>query len=207
MYLVKTPWFIKKIFPKFVWSIDTIEKNIYLTFDDGPHESITPFVLDILNSFNAKASFFCIGKNVEAHPDVYARIINEGHQIGNHTQHHLNGWKNNKATYISNIALARMCIDSNLFRPPYGKLKKNQSNAIRKMNYNIIMWDVLSGDFDKKISKEKCLQNVITNTEQGSIVVFHDSEKAFEKLQFCLPKVLYHFSNLGFTFKALPTFK
>lgn len=206
MYLVKTPWIVKQIFPEFIWSIDTNEKNIYLTFDDGPHPTITLFVLETLKKYNAKATFFCIGKNVEAHQDVYKKIVDEGHSIGNHTQLHLSGWKIDKATYIADVILAREFINSNLFRPPYGKLKKNQAKSLNEKKYKIIMWDVLSGDFDKNITKEKCLQNVISKTQQGSIVVFHDSEKAFEKLEYCLDKVLEHFSQLGFTFKALPIF-
>lgn len=206
MYLVKTPWIVKQIFPKFIWSIDTVEKNIYLTFDDGPHPVITPFVLEILKKYNAKATFFCIGNNVQANVEVYERIINEGHRIGNHTQQHLNGWKNNIHTYLDDVEIASKLINSNLFRPPYGKLKRNQATSIKQKEYKIIMWDVLSGDFDKNITKEKCLQNVISKTQQGSIVVFHDSEKAFEKLEYCLDKVLEHFSQLGFTFKALPIF-
>ncbi len=206
MYLVKTPWIVKQIFPELIWSVDTNEKNIYLTFDDGPHPIITPFVLETLKKYNAKASFFCIGKNVEAHVNICKKIIDEGHIIGNHTQQHLNGWKNDIATYIADITLARESIDSNLFRPPYGKLKRSQAISLKEMDFKIIMWDVLSGDFDKKITKEKCLQNVISKTHQGSIIVFHDSEKAFDKLKFCLPKVLEHFSQLGFTFKELPNF-
>ncbi len=206
MYLVKTPWIVKQIFPEFIWSIDTNEKNIYLTFDDGPHPSITPFVLEVLKKYNAKATFFCIGKNVAAYNDVYKKIIDEGHRIANHTQQHLNGWKKDTETYVENVISASKFINSNLFRPPYGKLKRNQALSIIEKSYQIIMWDVLSGDFDKNISKEKCLQNVISKTQQGSIVVFHDSEKAFEKLSYCLPRVLEHFTQLGFTFKELPNF-
>ncbi len=206
MYLVKTPWIVKQIFPELIWSINTNEKIIYLTFDDGPHPTITPFVLKTLKKYNAKASFFCIGKNVEAYLDVYKRIIDEGHRIGNHTQQHLNGFKNDIPTYLEDIVFASKFINTNLFRPPYGKLKKNQAISIKEKGYKIIMWDVLSGDFDSTISKEKCLQNVISKTKEGSIVVFHDSEKAFEKLQYVLPKVLEHLSQLGFTFKELPIF-
>lgn len=153
-----------------------------------------------------KQVFFCIGKNVEAYNDVYKKIIDDGHRIANHTQNHLNGWKKDTETFVDNVISAREHINSNLFRPPYGKLKRNQALSIIEKGYHIIMWDVLSGDFDKNISKEKCLQNVISKTQQGSIVVFHDSEKAFEKLSYCLPRVLEHFTQLGFTFKELPNF-
>ncbi len=206
MYFVKTPWLLKQIFPELIWSIDTSEKKIYLTFDDGPHPTITPFVLEVLKKYNAKVTFFCVGKNVEAYFDVYKKIIDDGHRIANHTQSHLNGWKKDTETFVDNVISAREYINSNLFRPPYGKLKRNQALSIIEKGYHIIMWDVLSGDFDKNISKEKCLQNVISKTQQGSIVVFHDSEKAFEKLSYCLPRVLEHFTQLGFTFKELPNF-
>lgn len=204
MYLVKTPRIIKELFSELVWSINTNEKNIYLSFDDGPHPTITTFVLENLKQYNATASFFCIGKNVETHPEIYEKIINEGHLLGNHTQQHLNGWKTSNEHYINDVMQASKVIKSNYFRPPYGKIKRNQSNYLIKKGFQIIMWDVLSGDFDTSISKETCLKNVITKTKDGSIVVFHDSEKAFEKLQFTLPRMLQYFSELGYSFKRLP---
>ena len=203
MYIVKTPKIIKQIFSDLIWSIDDLEKNIYLSFDDGPHSTITPFVLETLQQFKAKASFFCIGKNVEAEPEIFNQIIKEGHLVGNHTQQHLNGWKTDNDVYINDVMQASKVIQSKYFRPPYGKIKKNQVKALIANGFKIIMWDVLSGDFDNTISKETCLQNVLTKTKQGSIVVFHDSEKAFEKLQFTLPKMLEHFTALGYTFKSL----
>jgi peptidoglycan/xylan/chitin deacetylase (PgdA/CDA1 family) len=181
------------------------EKVMYLTFDDGPHATVTPFVLQQLQQYNAKATFFCIGKNVVEQPTIYQQILNDGHSIGNHTHNHLNGWKTNDASYLKNIELAAQHIQSNLFRPPYGRIKKSQAKQLmlRNANMKIVMWDVLSGDFDTQLSPQKCLDNVLKNVTQGSIVVFHDSEKAFERLQYALPKTLEHFSNLGYTFKAL----
>jgi peptidoglycan-N-acetylglucosamine deacetylase len=200
-YFIKTPWWLKKVYPNRIWSIDTKEQNIYLSFDDGPHPKVTPFVLNELKKYNAKATFFCIGKNVMAHPDVYQRIINEGHGTGNHTQHHLNGWKTADETYLADIAEASNYIDSNLFRPPYGKMS---SSKAKKLNsYKIVMWDVLSGDFDETLSKEKCLKNVLRKTGKGSIVVFHDSEKAFIRLKFVLPLMLEFFTKSGYSFKAI----
>ena len=180
-YFVKTPWWLKKIYPHRLWQVDTEEKIIYLSFDDGPHPVATPFVLDELKKLDAKATFFCIGKNVAAYPALYKRIIDEGHSVGNHTQQHLNGWKTDSETYFSDVALAAEYIQSNLFRPPYGRLKSVQAKGISKAMKNklakIVMWDVLSGDFDESLSKEQCLNNVIHHTTCGSIVVFHDRDR------------------------------
>jgi len=203
MYLVKTPSIIKKMFSSFVWDIPTKEKILYLTFDDGPHEKATPFVLDELKKHHAKATFFCIGKNVVQYPAIYQRILDEGHAAGNHTQHHLNGWKTKTNEYINDIREAANIIQSDLFRPPYGKIKRSQSSKVNSESFSIIMWDVLSGDFDLNVSKEKCLQYVLNNAIGGSIIVFHDSTKAFEKLQYVLPKVLGYFTEKGYQFQAI----
>lgn len=205
MYLTKTPCWLKKIYPNFIWSMQPYEKAIYLTFDDGPHEIATPFVLQQLSKYNAKATFFCIGKNVEAHPLLYQQIIASAHSIGNHTQNHLNGWKTNTDSYLKDILKAKKNINSNLFRPPYGKMKRIQAKQLLQIKdtFKIIMWDVLSGDFDTTISGEVCSNNVIKNATNGSIVVFHDSLKAMERLQVALPKVLQHFSENGFVFKSI----
>lgn len=189
-------------YPLLTWQIKTDEKVIYLTFDDGPHETATPFVLNILKKYNAKATFFCIGKNVQLHSEIYERIINEGHSVGNHTFNHLNGWEVNDENYLSDIANASSVIQSKLFRPPYGRIKKLQAKILQP-NYNIIMWSVLSGDFDVNLSPQKCLNNVIKNTAKGSIVVFHDSAKAMERLAFALPKTLEYFSEKGYVFKSI----
>lgn len=203
MYLVKTPWLIKKWYSNFIWNFNTIEKTIYLTFDDGPHPTITPKVLSILNQFNAKATFFCIGKNVTLYPNVFEQIINAGHTIGNHTEHHLNGWKTADETYIKSIDEAASKIDSKLFRPPYGRITKFQAKLLMAKGYKIVMWDVLSGDFDILLEKEQCAENVLLNATNGSIVVFHDSEKANEKMEFALSKILVHFTSKGYLFKSL----
>ncbi len=206
-YFVKTPWWLKKVYSSYVWDIDNHEKTIYLTFDDGPHPVATPFVLDELKKYKAKATFFCIGKNVVAYPDIYQRILDEGHRTGNHTQNHLNGWKTNNGIYLNNIEEATNYIDSELFRPPYGKIKASQAkriNSVIKKEYpKIIMWSVLSGDFDENISKEKCLKNVTQHTNAGSIVVFHDSEKAFPRLEYALPAILQYFTKSGFVFEVV----
>jgi peptidoglycan/xylan/chitin deacetylase (PgdA/CDA1 family) len=179
---------------------------LYLSFDDGPHPEATPFVLEQLANFNAKASFFCIGKNVQLYPDIYNEIIAAGHVVGNHTQNHMNGWKNTTDHYISDIQEATKSIHSNLFRPPYGRISFAQIKALRSnpsLPQDIIMWDVLSGDFDTTINGEQCAQNVIQHAGPGSIIVFHDSAKAMDRLRVALPKVLSHFSELGYQFKAI----
>jgi peptidoglycan-N-acetylglucosamine deacetylase len=201
-YAVKTPWWVKKLYRQCIWGLPTGgEKVLYLSFDDGPHPQITPFVLDELAKYGAKASFFCIGKNVVAHPDVYQKILAAGHQVGNHTQHHVNGWKTKDADYLADVAAAAEHIQSPLFRPPYGRIRFSQIKQL--WQYRIIMWSVLSGDFDTDLSPEKCLRHVIKHARSGDIVVFHDSEKAFERLRVALPGVLQYFSERGFIFKAI----
>lgn len=206
-YFIKTSWLAKKFFSSYVWNIPTDENVVYLTFDDGPHPTITPWVLDQLKQFNAKATFFCIGNNVDKHPYVYQKILDEGHATGNHTYNHLNGWKTDDKKYIDNIAAAAQLVKSNLFRPPYGKIKIRQSKKIgdvlQTKNPKIIMWDVLSADFDSSFSPEQCLNNVLENVSAGSIIVFHDSDKAFTNLQYALPKTLKSLNDAGFVFRKI----
>lgn len=207
MYFVKTPGWIKKIYPSYIWSIPTAEKIVYLTFDDGPHPEATPFVLNELKKHEALATFFCIGKNAASHPELYKRIINEGHRVGNHTHNHLNGWKVSNEKYMRDIAEAARYIDSDLFRPPYGRITRFQAENLQAVmkgkKAKVIMWDVLSADFDEKIDNKKCLENVIFNAGPGSIIVLHDSTKSFEKLQYVLPKLLIHLKNAGYRFKSI----
>jgi peptidoglycan/xylan/chitin deacetylase (PgdA/CDA1 family) len=182
------------------------EKLIYLSFDDGPHPIATPFVLEQLDKYNAKASFFCIGKNVVEYPEIYQQLIEKGHTVGNHTMHHLNGWETIDELYLQNIQEAANVISSNFFRPPYGRIKRSQIKKIRadkSLPQEIIMWDVLSGDFDTTISSQQCLDNVLKHTKAGSIVVFHDSAKAWDRLQVALPATLAYFTQKGFQFRAL----
>jgi peptidoglycan/xylan/chitin deacetylase (PgdA/CDA1 family) len=204
-YFAKTPWWLKKLYGRCIWGFSPIKKTIYLTFDDGPNYKATPFVLAELKKYNAKATFFCIGKNVVENNDIYQRVINEGHGIGNHTYNHLNGWETPNNVYIDNIDKANILINSDLFRPPYGKMKQSQIKLLSKLHpsLKIIMWSVLSGDFDMTISPEKCLKNVVHNAQSGAIVVFHDSEKAFNNLVYTLPLVLKYFSGKGFTFEKI----
>ena len=206
-YFVKTPGWLKRIYHTYVWSIPVNDKILYLTFDDGPHREATPFVLKQLKKFNALATFFCIGKNVVAYPGIYKQIINEGHSVGNHTYNHLNGWKTKNDDYLNDIARASHEIDSDLFRPPYGRITsfqaKNLKAVMRGKEPKVIMWDVLSGDFDITCTPQQCLANVLLASVPGSIIVFHDSEKAFPKIEYTLPRMLNHFSEKGYLFKAL----
>ena len=202
-YPIKTPIIVQKLFSDYCWRFSSSVIEIYLTFDDGPTPEITSYVLNELNKYKAKATFFCIGKNVKKNHAIFERIIEEGHSIGNHTHHHLNGFKTNNSSYIKNICQAAELIESKLFRPPYGRLKLSQAKSITNLGYKIIMWDVLSADFDPKITPEKCLKNVIGKTTNGSIIVMHDSYKSKDKLFYALPKILSHFSERGYVFKAI----
>ncbi len=211
IYSVKTPRFILRVFSKYTWRFSVNKKEIYLTFDDGPTPEITDFVLDELKKHNAKATFFCLGKNIGKYPTIFKRVIDEGHSVGNHTQNHRNGWTTKTRAYIENtLAVEKTLQRANfstlqlhLFRPPYGKIRRQQARIIMSKGYKIVMWSVLSGDFDTNLSKEKCLQNVIKNTSNGSVVVFHDSKKAAEKVRYVLPKILTYFKGEGFDFKAI----
>lgn len=210
-YWVKTNVLIKKLFSGYIWDIPNIEKKIYLTFDDGPTPEITDWVLQLLKEHNAKASFFTIGKNILENPAIFKRIIAEGHNIGNHTHNHLNGWQTATKTYIENFESCNLSISnlittanhSKIFRPPYGKIKRQQANYIKAQGYRIIMWDVLSADFDSGITKEQCLDNVVLNIKSGSIIVFHDSVKAFENLQYVLPRTLKFITENHYSFGTI----
>ncbi len=222
---IKTNRLVKWLFRKYVWDIPNKEKKVYLTFDDGPTPQITDWTLEQLKKYNAKATFFCIGDNISKHPAIFRKVIEEGHSVGNHTFNHLNGWKTDTNIYIDNVAMcndqiaesrrqkaegnkqemgsnnlksAFSILHSDLFRPPYGKIKPSQSRKLRAMGFKIIMWDIVSYDFDKDTSPEKCLDNVLKNVESGSIIVFHDSVKAEPNLKYALPKTLEFLKENGF---------
>jgi peptidoglycan/xylan/chitin deacetylase (PgdA/CDA1 family) len=212
---VKTPKVVKSLYPKYIWDITTLEKVLYLTFDDGPTPEITPWTLELLEHYNAKATFFCIGNNIEQYPELFKQTLLKGHAIGNHTQQHLKGWFTPKATYLNDTKKAQQQLDriylkhgltpkKQLFRPPYGKLTRAQGKSLMQLGYNIVMWDILSFDWDASISKERCLKHVISKAERGSIIVFHDSLKASKNMQYALPKVLEYFAKKGYRFEALP---
>lgn len=202
---VKTHWIIKKLFSGYLWDIPNGQKEVYLTFDDGPTAEITDWTLAQLQQYNAKATFFCIGKNIKNHPDIFEKVVAAGHSIGNHTFNHLNGWQTANKIYLKNV---EMCAEeipakTKLFRPPYGKIKPSQAKALRQSGYKIIMWDVLSEDYDASISAERCLENVMENVRPGSIIVFHDSVKAYPHLEYVLPKTLKFLNEKGFVCEGI----
>ena len=207
----KTPFVVKKLFPNYIWEIPTNKKELFLTFDDGPTPSVTDWVLDELKRFNAKATFFCIGNNVRQHPQLFHRILEENHSIGNHTHNHIKGWKTKTNDYLENVFDAEKTIkdqlDSsiqvNLFRPPYGQIKPTQGKKLMELGYKIVMWDVLSFDWEKTFSNQECFDTVVSKSRNGSIIVFHDSLKASNNMKFTLPKVLEYFTEKGYAFRAI----
>lgn len=203
MYLVKTPRVIQRLFPNFHWCVPaTDEPTLYLTFDDGPTPRVTPWVLEQLAAYDAKATFFCVGNNVRRHPDLLAQTRAAGHVVGNHTMRHPDGWKTDNVPYFHDVRHGAMTLKTNLFRPPYGRLKPAQAQFLSR-HYEIVMWDVLSGDFDHDLTAEACYQNVVRNAHPGSIVVFHDSLKAEDTLRDILPRLLAHYAAAGYRFAAL----
>ncbi|APS37811.1 polysaccharide deacetylase family protein [Salegentibacter agarivorans] len=234
-FFIKYPSILRKLYPNRITQIQD-KKSIYLTFDDGPIPEITPWVLEQLKKYKAKATFFCIGDNIRKNPEIFQQLSKENHRIGNHTFNHLNGWKTKTEVYVENVQKTEEILQEKrkkreerrdnrtqnqenakpvtcnsqpetstqkLFRPPYGKINNSQASALVKLNYKIVMWDVLSGDFENRISKEKCFKNVINNASGGSTIVFHDSQKAFKNLKYTLPKVLEYYAEKGISFKAL----
>lgn len=202
MFLAKTPKLLQAFMPYYTWRLPGPARVLYLTFDDGPIPGITPWVLDTLRPYRAKATFFCVGDNVSKHPSIYRQILEEGHAVGNHTYNHLNGWKTGDSEYLNNVRRCSRVVKSGLFRPPYGRLMPRQREVLQR-HFRIIMWDVLCGDYDADISPEQCLCNVTDNAQPGSIIVMHDSLKAERNLRFMLPAVLEHFAGQGYRFEKL----
>jgi peptidoglycan/xylan/chitin deacetylase (PgdA/CDA1 family) len=200
--LIQPKSFLKLIYPKAVWKINTIEKIIYLTFDDGPIPGLTDWVLDELKKFNAKATFFCVGSNILKNPAIFERIKAEGHMVANHTMFHPKGFKTETVNYISEAEECRNIVKNDLFRPPYGQLKRAQYKALLDKGFKIIFWDVISYDYEK-ISEKACVNNVILNTKPGSIVLFHDNFKAEKNLRYSLPLYLKHFAHLHYKFNVI----
>ncbi len=204
MYWHKTPALLGSIFSDVLWKVPTNKNDIYLTFDDGPVPDATEWVLEELDKFSIQATFFMVGENVHKHDEVYKSVLNRGHSIGNHSHNHLNGWRTRTNTYVENINKCEKLLETTnrMFRPPHGRLQWQQYKTIKK-TYKVVMWDVLSGDFDNSLSEEKCLNKSIQGTVGGSIIVFHDSVKSIKKVKFVLPRYLDHFTSKGFNFKPL----
>jgi peptidoglycan-N-acetylglucosamine deacetylase len=208
MYTHRTPFFFRLFFPACEWSGNTDKNEIYLTFDDGPIPDVTEFALEILEKYDCKATFFCVGENIYRNPEVFKKILDNGHQAGNHTYHHLNGWHTYDEEYFENVKMCKEIMEEtcsgkyNLFRPPYGKIKRSQINKL-KQEYRIIMWNLLTGDFDPVLSSEKCLNAAKKYSKNGSFVIFHDSLKAESKLKTVLPDYIDYALNQGYTFKKI----
>ena len=199
---VHLPGWLTSMFPAAIWRMSAKEKVLYLTFDDGPVPEVTPHVLDILEKNDVKATFFCVGENVARYPDLFEQIKKAGHTVGNHTYNHLRSFKTGNKQYLDNIEKANTLIKSNLFRPPHGTLKPLQYNAVAQ-KYQVIMWDVISCDYDPGLKPEKCLRNVIDFVRNGSIITFHDSVKAKTNVLTVLPKAIEFLKNEGYTFKKI----
>jgi peptidoglycan/xylan/chitin deacetylase (PgdA/CDA1 family) len=202
-YWVKTPTIFKRLFPKIVWNFSEKEQKVFLTFDDGPSTNVTDSILTILEQEKVRATFFCIGKNVKKNPELADKILTLGHSIGNHSMTHVNGWRTRKNSYLRNINEASEYINSNLFRPPFGRFNLYSLDQILK-KYKLVMWDVLSGDFDEKIEEKAVINNVIKNVANGSIIVFHDNNKSKEKTLSVLIKTIKKLKEKGFSFEAIP---
>lgn len=199
MHFVRPLFILKYLYSKAIWRKSKHENNVYLTFDDGPIPEITPWILDLLAEKQVKATFFCVGDNVRKHPEIFERIKREGHAIGNHTYNHLKGWATADSTYLENVDKCQQLTQTNLFRPPYGRIKKSQLAALAK-DYQIIMWDVLTGDYDPTISPETCLHNATAYVRKGSIIVFHDNIKAIPNVQYALGKTIDELISRGYLF-------
>lgn len=211
LHFYKTPNLLKKISDDLIWNVPTNKKEIFITFDDGPIPKLTEYILNILDEFEAKATFFCVGDNIYKHPDICSKVIDKGHVIGNHTFNHLKGWSTNNDHYFENIMKCQEYISNYqesvqkpLFRPPHGQITRNQIKFLRN-DYKIIMWDILAYDFDNSHTPSKSLERIIKLTRPGSIIVFHDNYKAKNKLMYMFPRFLNHFREKGFEFKVLKT--
>jgi peptidoglycan-N-acetylglucosamine deacetylase len=203
VYFKIAPYFLRASLPSsLVWKIKTNSKELFLTFDDGPVPEVTPWVLDVLDQYQVKATFFCVGDNVKKYPEIFSTLLEKGHRVGNHTFNHQKGWDTPIQEYIDNIGQCNKLVNSNLFRPPHGQITRKQVASISP-DYSVIMWSVLSGDFDPALTPEKCLQIAVRNTRKGAIVVFHDSVKALPRLQYALPRYIEYFKKKEYKFRAL----
>lgn len=202
MLIEQTPDFIRKLIPGAVWRLPQKEKTVYLTFDDGPIPEVTPWVLDLLRKYNIKATFFCVGDNVRKHPEVFKMLVSAGHSVGNHTFNHLQGFKVKSDEYVENVELADAYIRSNLFRPPHGHLRIRQGTRLSK-KFRFVMWDVITRDYNRKLSGEYVLNVVKRYVRNGSIIVFHDSIKAEKNMKYALPRAIEFLLSEGYKFEKI----
>ncbi len=200
--IVSPPKIVRSAFSSFTWELPNEQNKIYLTFDDGPTPHQSLWIIKTLKQFNAKATFFCVGNNVEKYPQIYNQFTEDNHSVGNHTFNHLNGFKTNYTDYINNFIKADKIIDSKLFRPPYGRIKKSQAKEILNSK-RIIMWNVLSLDYNNKISPQQCFENIKRHTKSGSIIVFHDNQKAEKNMKYALQKTLEYYSDKNYIFEKI----
>lgn len=204
MLIVRPPSLLTRALHRMTWDLKGENREVYLTFDDGPTPVVTPWVLNQLDRANAKATFFCLGRNVDKYPELYRQILASGHSVGNHSYSHLKGFRSRVSRYMDDIRLASGLIDSKLFRPPYGRILPGQVNAVLQ-EYDIIMWDVLSIDYNTGLGGERVYQNVIRNVKEGSIIVFHDSDKAADNLHYALPRTLEFLEKEGYQMRSMPS--
>jgi peptidoglycan/xylan/chitin deacetylase (PgdA/CDA1 family) len=200
MTLYSAPFWLRAVYPAgLTWRVATSQREVFLTFDDGPIPEVTPLVLEILNKYGVKATFFCVGENVQKNPEVFESVRRNGHSIGNHTFHHVKAWKTDHDAYLSEVEQCRQLVNSKLFRPPHGQINRKLARHVGK-DYRIIMWSALTGDYDKKLSGDQCLANAVNNTRPGAIIVFHDSLKARERMEYALPLYIEHCQAEGYSF-------
>ncbi len=203
MNLYSAPFWLRALYPKeLVWRLPASNKEIYLTFDDGPVPEATLLVLEILKRYHVKATFFCVGENAEKYPDILKLLLKEGHAVGNHTFHHVKAWKTDYHSYLSEVEQCSRLVKSNLFRPPHGQINRKLARTLSK-DYKLIMWSALTGDYDKSLSGDQCLNNAVKNTRPGSIIVFHDSIKARERMEYALPLYIEYCLGQGYTFRKI----
>ena len=211
MRIFRMPIWLHQLYPNYIWKIPTQERVVYLSFDDGPDAEVTPFVLDLLGKYNAKATFFCVGENIQRNPGLVKTLLNQGHQIGNHTHNHIKGWATDNDFYFQNIEVCQQQIgpisEFPLFRPPYGRMTSPQGDRILEMGYQCIMWDILSYDYNKQLNLKRALRQIVNKSREGSIVVFHDSQKSKKQLEILLPQYLQQMSDRGYRFELIPTQK